>query len=218
MSSDINSVNQFVGKRIKYYRTLKGMTQKQLGDIFGVGISTVSAWETGVNSLTNDRLFALADVLGVGINDLFPSPFGDAKERKARNDLGYAVGEIVMLPVLGRAACGKGVLAVEDIDGYEPTPKEWLNGGEFFYLRAKGDSMIGARIYDGDLLLVRRQPEVESGDIAVVIIEDEAVLKRVYKNGNQLILQSENSAYPPIFAPPADACIVGRLQRTVIKF
>ena len=71
-----------------------------------------------------------------------------------------------------------------------------LNGGEYFFLRAKGDSMINARIMDGDLLLIRRQDDVENGEIAAVLIDGEAVLKRVYKTNGTIILQirkKENS-------------------------
>lgn len=126
--------------------------------------------------------------------------------------------ELVSLPVVGKISCGGGILAYESIDGYEPTPKEWLNGGEHFYLRAKGDSMNGARIFEGDLLLIRKQPEVENGEIAAVLIGEDAVLKRVYRNGDTLVLQSENPNYPPIFCPPAEAKIIGKLKMNVIKY
>lgn len=127
-------------------------------------------------------------------------------------------GEMVKVPIVGRISCGNGSLAYEDIEGYEATPREWLNGGEHFYLRAKGDSMSGARINDGDLLLIRKQVEVENGEIAAVLIGEDAVLKRVFVNGDQMILQSENSAYPPIFCPPASARIIGKLKMATIKF
>lgn len=102
--------------------------------------------------------------------------------------------------------------------GYEVTPKAWLNGGEYFYLKSKGDSMINARIFEGDLLLIRQQPDVENGEIAAVIINgEEAVLKRVHRNGDQLVLQSENPAYQPIFVPPHEARIIGKLKKIVIN-
>ncbi len=79
--------------------------------------------------------------------------------------------------------------------------------------------MIGARIHDGDLLLIREQPDVENGEIAAVIIDgEEAVLKRVYRSNGQIVLQAENPSVPPILAPPAKVRIVGRLSRTVIKY
>lgn len=123
-----------------------------------------------------------------------------------------------ILPIVGHISCGNGALAFEEIEGYEPTPKEWVKGGEYFYLRAKGDSMTGARIHDGDLLLIRKQPQVEYGEIAAVLIEDEARLKRIYQNKGQLVLQSENPKYPPVFSPPTDVHIIGKLKKVIIKF
>lgn len=129
-----------------------------------------------------------------------------------------ANGELVNVPIVGKVSCGNGTLALEEIEGYETIPKEWLAGGEHFYLRAKGDSMTGARIFEGDLLLIRKQPAVENGEIAAVLIGEEAVLKRVYIVGDQLVLQSENPNYPPIFVPPAEARIIGKLKMATIKF
>ena len=82
--------------------------------------------------------------------------------------------------------------------------------------------MIGARIQDGDLLLIRKQPNVEDGDIAAVLIEDEAVLKRVYIRDGMIILQSENPNYPPIIFDPKNQRdgirIIGKLKKVVINF
>jgi repressor LexA len=122
------------------------------------------------------------------------------------------------IPVVGKISCGNGVLAFEDISDYEPVPKEWVTGGEHLFLHAKGDSMSGVRINDGDMLLIRKQPDVENGEIAAVLVNDEAVLKRVFKNGDQMVLQSENPNYPPIFAPPAEIVIIGKLKMNLIKY
>ena len=124
------------------------------------------------------------------------------------------------LPIVGRISCGAGVIAYEDIEGYESTPQEWLNGGVYFYLRAKGDSMTDARIQDGDLLLIREQQDVENGEIAAVMIDDEAVLKRVYKKDSLLILQSENAKYQPIILHDEElngTHIVGKLIKVIIS-
>ena len=63
--------------------------------------------------------------------------------------------DTILIPIVGRISCGNGVWAYEEIEGYEPTPREWVKDGDYFYLRAKGDSMTGARIHDGDLLLIK---------------------------------------------------------------
>lgn len=214
-------VSRYIGRQIKKYRLLKGLTQKELGMMVKVKHNTISSYESGVNRPEGDTLFAIAKALGISIDDLFPSTQQLMSNNDAVNEdpVSYLAGpiDIVMLPVVGRISCGNGVLAYEDIDGYEPTPKNWIAGGEYFYLRAKGDSMTGARISEGDLLLIRKQPIVENGEIAAVMIGEEAVLKRVYKKGNQLILQSENPNYQPILAPPAEAHVVGKLKKIVIS-
>lgn len=205
-------IARYVGRQIKKYRELRGLTQKELGFRVGVKHNTISYYESGTNEPEQNILFALAEVLGVSINDLFPPTthtFIDSAISSAS--------KLIMIPIVGHISCGDGVLAYEDIEGYEPTPEEWLNGGEHFYLRAKGDSMIGARIHEGDLLLIRRQPEVENGEIAAVLIEDEAVLKRVYRDAGRLILQSENPNYQPILVPPARAKVIGKLKKIVIN-
>ena len=125
--------------------------------------------------------------------------------------------KMTYLPIAGKIACGNGQLAYQDIEGHEPTPKDWLNGGEYFYLRAKGDSMTGARIQDGDLLLIRKQPSVEEGEIAAVMINDEAKLKRVFYRNNTLILQSENPKYPPEVFTEGDITIIGKLKKVIMN-
>lgn len=191
------------GKKLRELRKLEGWTQEEVAKRLGVSKQTYSHYENENRRPSLDTIKELAAVYQVNIDDIF------AEEK---------ISDIISLPIVGRISCGNGNLAYEEIEGYEPTPKEWLNGGEHFYLRAKGDSMNGARIFDGDLLLIRKQPEVENGEIAAVLIGEDAVLKRVYRNGDQLVLQSENPNYAPIFAPPAEVQIIGKLKMNVIKY
>jgi repressor LexA len=204
-------ISKYIGKQIKKFRLLRGLTQKELGDKIGVKHNTISSYEAGVNEPEHNTLFVIAETLDINVDDLFPA----IKKR-----IVSTTEKMIALPIVGRISCGNGALAYEDIEGYEPTPEAWLNGsGKFFYLRAKGDSMKNARIEEGDLLLIRQQPDVEDGDIAAVLIDDEAVLKRVYKRKGTLILQSENPAYPPIVCDGKNRVrIIGKLKRTVIKY
>lgn len=98
------------------------------------------------------------------------------------------------VPLLGAIACGEPILAVENYEGYVSMPD---TVSADYALRCKGDSMIGARINDGDIVYIRKQDDVENGEIAAVLIDDEVTLKRVYKTGQAVILQAENPAYPP---------------------
>lgn len=99
------------------------------------------------------------------------------------------------VPRLGTIACGEPILAEENIDGFDYVPEDISCD---FSLICKGDSMINARILDGDIVYIRQQPTVENGEIAAVLIDNEATLKRVYINGDTIILQPENTAYQPI--------------------
>ncbi|OPA76773.1 LexA family transcriptional repressor [Paenibacillus selenitireducens] len=191
------------GDKLKELRKIEGWTQEEVAKKLGVSKQTYSHYENEKRRPSLEMVRELATVYQVNIDDIF------AEEK---------ISDVIALPVVGRVSCGNGIIAYESIEGYEQTPKEWATGGEHFYLRAKGDSMIGARIHEGDLLLIRKQPEVENGEIAAVLIGEEAVLKRVYRNGDQLVLQSENPNYQPMFVPPAEAKIIGKLKMATIKF
>ncbi|WP_394606832.1 LexA family protein [Geobacillus thermoleovorans] len=202
-----------IGKRIKKLRKEKKMTQEDLAKILGVKPTAVSAWESGRNKPLMDKVGLMAQYFDVPISYFFEE---DKLEEKT-----IPIKRFAKLPIVGAISCGNGVIAYEDIQGYEEVPGSWLNGGEYFLLEAKGDSMIGARIMDGDLLLIRRQDDVDNGEIAAVLIDDEIVLKRVYKTDDTIILQSENPAYKPIVVRPEDAKnvrIIGKLKKVVLNF
>ena len=98
------------------------------------------------------------------------------------------------IPMLGAVAAGQPITATEEHECYVEGDAARAD----FCLRVKGDSMIGARIYDGDIVFIHAQPDVDDGEIAVVLIDDEATLKRVYKMGDRVILRAENPVYPPM--------------------
>lgn len=201
-----------IGQKIKQLRKAHKLTQEELAKILDVKPTAVSAWELGRNKPLMDKLDMMAHYFGVPISYFFE----ENQIKRSKNHIHF-----VKLPIVGAISCGNGAIAYEDIEGYEDVPSSWLNGGEYFFLRAKGDSMINARIMDGDLLLIRRQDDVENGDIAAVLIDDEAVLKRVYKTDDTIILQSENPMYKPIILNKndmKDVRIIGKLKKVVLNF
>lgn len=128
-----------------------------------------------------------------------------------------------MVPVLGSVNCGEAMFADDNIEGYIDTAlSDAPESDEFFWMKAKGNSMINAGISEGDALLIRQQSDVDSGDIAVVAVGDnEATLKRVKKQDGAIILQAENPAYEPriFFGDNAkDVRIIGRLMQLRKKF
>jgi repressor LexA len=194
----------------------RGWTQLKTSEMSGISKSTLSDYINCKTLINPGNVEKLAKAFNVKKSDIDPSFNLDSVTETQSN---YIVNGFVKLPVVGRISCGNGVIAFEDIERYEDTPASWLNGGEYFYLIAKGDSMINARIQDGDLLLIRRQDDVENGEIAAVLIDDEAVLKRVYKTGDNVILQSENPNYPPIILDGnTNIRIIGKLKKVVLNF
>lgn len=202
-----------ISKNIKRLLKEKGWSQIKLSEISGISKSTLSDYINCKTLINPGNVEKLAKAFNVKKSDIDPT-------FKTQSIYPVAEEKLIEIPVVGQISCGNGMIAYEEIERYEITPKSWLNGGEYFYLRAKGDSMINARIRDGDLLLIRRQDDVESGEIAAVLIDEEAVLKRVYKNeqGN-VILQSENPKYPPIVLNgDKNIRIIGKLKKVVIDF
>jgi len=202
----MNNFYEELGRRIKYYRNQTQMTLEQLGNHIGVGKSAVRKYENGLIKVSHERLEQIANALGVDVSLLYGESVSS---------------EVVEVPLYGNISCGNGTVIFEEQEAYVTSPKEWVNNGLYFYLTAKGDSMIGAKIHEGDLLLVQRQEEVENGEIAAVAIDDECVLKRVYRDNDSFTLVSENPNYKPIhFNPSTDKniSIIGKLKKAITQF
>ncbi len=115
------------------------------------------------------------------------------------------------IPILGRVPAGEPLLAVENIEGMIAIDSTIARGENVFLLRVKGDSMVKAGILDGDFVLVRPQSTVEDGEIVVVLIEDEATVKRFFREGDGIRLQPENPALAPIIIRNKDVKIIGKV-------
>lgn len=117
------------------------------------------------------------------------------------------------IPILGQDPAGTPLLAVENIDGYLPVDRKAYRSGNVFALRVKGESMIEAGILDGDTVIVHEQPDAENGATVIALMDDEATVKRFYREGNVIRLQPANSAMAPLLIDAArqDVRIVGRV-------
>lgn len=179
-----------MGQRIKSLRLAKGMTQEELGAFFGVRKAAVQKWESGhTENLKRSIIKKMSDLFGVSPVDLM----GWEKEL-----VEYKTKRV---PLLGEIAAGEPILATEEFKSYVEVDAALHVD---FCLRIKGDSMIDARINDGDIVFVRKQPEVENGEIAAVLVDNEATLKRFYKNDGGIILKPENSKYQPRYYTEKD--------------
>ena len=113
----------------------------------------------------------------------------------------YTSKEMVDVPIVSKVTAGLPILAVENIEDTFPLPIDFVGNSETFMLRVRGDSMIDAGILDGDLVLVKKQNNAENGDIVVALIEDEATVKKFYKEKNYIRLQPQNQFMQPIIVP-----------------
>lgn len=185
-----------VGEKIKIERERNKLTQEELGLRCGTTKQTIFKYETGViTNIPLDRLEKISAVLGVS-----PSYLMGWEERTEQVNISNIANllpppRFVKKPRLGTIACGKPILAVEETDEFDLVP-DFVNCD--FTLVCKGDSMINARIFDGDIVYIRSQPEVENGQIAAVRIDDEATLKKVYytPGSDRITLRACNPLYP----------------------
>lgn len=177
-----------MAQKIKELRFANDLTLEQVADIVGVGKSTVRKWETGmIANMRRDKIAALAQALHTTPEYLM----GWSTTMEVSNLFKI---ETKKFRLLGNIACGEPIFANEEKELYVVAG---ANIKADFCLMAKGDSMIGARIYDGDIVFIRQQDIVEDGEIAAVLIEDEATLKRVYydQENNVIQLFAENPQY-----------------------
>lgn len=138
-----------------------------------------------------------------------------ARNRALRLTRGHANLEYPtrFVPLVGRVAAGVPILAAENVEGYLPLPEDFFGGQELFTLRVQGDSMVGAGILDGDLVIVNQQQTAEDGEIVVALLGEEATVKRLYRRGDHVELRPENPQMEPIRATQVE--VLGKVVGVV---
>ena len=177
------------GEKIKTLRQSHGMTLEQVGEMVGVGKSTVRKWETGdIANMRRDKIALLAQALGVSPGFLMGWDEDTVLfERQTAYNL-----PVKRIPVIGDTAAGQPIIANREYDEYIEVP---IDGRKFdAAVRVTGDSMEPG-YHIGDLALVRYQEDVEDGQIAVICLDDEVTLKRIHHMTGGIILQSDNTKY-----------------------
>lgn len=180
-----------MGQRIKARREAIGMSQQELADRVGYkSRSSINKIELGKNDIVQSTIKKIASVLGCP-----PSYIMDGIDSPANLPSNILpLPKMKKVPLVGEIACGTPILAVQNVETFLSMP-EGVNAD--FCLRCKGDSMINARIFDGDIVYIRQQETVEHGEIAAVLIDNEATLKRVYLYDDRIVLEAENPQYRP---------------------
>ncbi len=185
-----------IGQKIKARRQALGLSADELGQLIGKNRATIYRYENNdIENLPTTALEPLAKALGVSPSYLmgWSSP-DDVDLTKIKGII--PIKKLRRIPILGQIACGNPILAEENYIGYFTADDKYLDSD--FCLYAKGDSMTGAEIDDGDLVFIKKQSDVDDGEIAAVLIDDEATLKRVYKIADKVQLRADNPHYPPI--------------------
>ncbi len=213
--------------RFKKERLKTGLNQVEFAKLFNVTKQTVSNWESGKRKPDIEMLSNIAKYFNVTTDYLLGNDISDNKtdDIKLSNLERLDSNKMVKVPVLGVIKAGIPMFAEENIVDFEYIHQEELSvGEEYFYLEVKGDSMINAQINEGNRVLIRKQDYLEcNGDIMAVRVNgDEATLKRIYKQENGIVLQSENPKYAPMFYPASDlengyVGIIGKAIEVKIK-
>ena len=182
--------------RIRERRIALGMSQGELAKLLGyTNRSTITKIEKGVNDITQSKIEAFATALKTTPGYLMGWTDDPSPEHAIPSNV-IPMPEMHKIPLVGDIACGTPILAVENVEDNIFAPDDIRAD---FALRCKGDSMIGADIQEGDIVYIKEQDEVLDGQIAAVLIEDEATLKRVYydKAQQMITLIAENPLIPP---------------------
>ncbi len=189
-----------LGDRIRRLRKERRMSLEELAEYIGTTRQTIHRYETGaISNIPHEKVEAMASALGTTPSRLmgWEDDFSSINTIKKTAAADFSAVGTKRLPLLGNVACGEPIFASEE-RGYYANASSSLAAD--FCLMAKGDSMVNARIFDGDLLFVKKQDTVDDGEIAVVLIDDEATVKRVYFNREDgiLTLMPENPTYKPM--------------------
>lgn len=201
-----------ISENIKTLRRRYGLTQQELGEIAGVSGKAVSTWELGIKEPRMGAIQRIADHFNISKSSIiedggmeFPT-YVQSDSTPIPSEYHYPnIFPITTkrVPLLGSIACGEPIFAQEDHELYVEVG---TNVHADFCLQAAGDSMINARINDGDIVFIRKQDTVDNGEIAAVVIGDEATLKRVYYYSDKdlIILRAENPSYKDLIYTDAD--------------
>lgn len=197
--STIDKINLLIKER--------GITGAELTRAIGIkSTGTYSQWNKGTTEISNKNLKKIADFFGLPVSYLVDDASRGTPQEADAIPPGFSpMPKMVKRPLVGRIACGEPITAEQNIEKYVDVPEDVRCD---FCLECDGDSMIDVGIHSGDVVYIRIQPEVENGEIAAVRIGEDATLKKVYYDGESLILMPCNSAYQPkTYAGPALADI-----------
>lgn len=178
--------------RMKELRIERNISMKEAARLLNLPYTTYVNYEKSLREPNSETLIDIANFYNTSIDYLLCK--SDSRDGSLASNI-LPLPQMRSVPLLGTIACGEPILAEENVEGFLAMP-EHIHAD--FALRCKGDSMINARIFDGDIVYIRQQAEVEDGEIAAVLIDTEATLKRVHLYPDHISLEPENPQYRPI--------------------
>lgn len=204
--------------RLKFLRKEKNITLDKLAEALNTTKATLSRYENGLRIPNVDFANQLSEFFGVQSNYILGK--SDFKEELPKG--GYIPNEIKRLPILGVVRAGEPLYAEQNIIGYFSIDAKLVPSGDYFYLKVIGDSMNLSHILDGQLILIRRQEEVENGEMALVLVHGEdATIKKFYRTDNMVTLMphSSNPEYQPrvIDLKQVSVKVIGKVSGTFIS-
>ena len=180
--------------RIRELREEVNKSKAQVARELNMPYTTYCNYENGNREPNSEALIMISNYFHVSVDYLIGSTDVRQSQQKIPNNL-IPLKHIIKIPIIGRIACGEPILAEQNFEEQTFCPDD-VNAD--FALHCQGDSMIGVNIQDGDLVYIKITPEVQNGEIAAVVIGEEATLKKVYRHGDTLTLVPANTDYEPL--------------------
>lgn len=191
-----------LGDVISEYRAAHSLSMEKFAELSGISKAYISMLEKNQTqrgdepSPSFEMYKTVAKTIGIGVDELIRTVEGNISLKTTLPPNARSIPEYVRVPRIGQIACGTPILAEQNIEDYDDVP-DYIHCD--FTLVCKGDSMINARIFDGDIVCIKIQPDVNSGEIAAVMVGDEeATLKRVKLFDDHIVLEPENPMYKPL--------------------
>lgn len=205
---------------LKTLRKQQKITQDELAKLLGVGKTTVSNYETGYSSPDKDNIIKMASIFNVSIDYLLGRVSAKEGAESASHFMLHKNTVMMQIPIFGMIQNTSFLQTKENIIDYVDLPKDYLGNGEYFGYRMYGDSMNLNKINDGDYVLIRRQSYVDNGDLALVLIKQEATIRRYYQQGKYITLMpaSNNPAHQPTFYETGyEVTILGKPIKAIVN-
>lgn len=191
-------IRKNISENLTRYMEKNNVNNRELADVLGVSESTVGKWILQKNAPRMGAIEQIARYFKIEKSDLIEKPRIDVYSLPGV----HRVENLITVPILGHIQCGMPVLSECNYEGYFKLDPELCKAD--FSLVADGDSMIDANIHEGDIVFFKETPDVESGTIAAVLLDDQTTLKKVIKMDDTLILQPANDKYKPILIKDGD--------------